>query len=44
MKKSKQVIQEINERAEKPLVTAKFGDNWKEHQKKMILEGQTCFN
>lgn len=40
MKKSEQVIKEINERVEKPMVTAKFGDNWKEHQKKMFLEGQ----
>jgi hypothetical protein len=22
------------------MVTAKFGDNWKEHQKRMFLEGQ----
>jgi hypothetical protein len=40
MKKSEQIIKEINERAEKPMVTAKFGDNWKEHQKRMFLEGQ----
>lgn len=40
MKNAKQVIQDINERAAKPLITAKFGDNWKEHQKKMILDGQ----
>lgn len=40
MKKSEQIIEQINERIEKPLVTAKFGDNWKEHQKRMLDEGQ----
>jgi len=40
MKKSEQIIEQINERIEKPFVTAKFGDNWKEHQKRMLDEGQ----
>ena len=40
MIKSQHIIKEINERALKPMVTAKFGDNWKKHQKRMIIEGQ----
>lgn len=40
MKKSEIIIKQIKERAEKPFVTAKFGDNWQEHQKKMLDEGQ----
>ena len=40
MKKSEQIIEQINERIERPFVTAKFGDNWKEHQKRMVDEGQ----
>ena len=40
MKQSDEIIAQINERVEKPFVTAKFGDNWKEHQKRMLAEGQ----
>lgn len=40
MKQYEEIISQINERVEKPFVTAKFGDNWKEHQKRMLAEGQ----
>lgn len=40
MKKSEVIINRVDERVEKPLVSAKFGDNWRQHQKKMLDEGQ----
>ena len=40
MKKSEQIIEQINEMVDKPFVSAKFGDNWKNHQKRMLDEGQ----
>jgi len=40
MKKAEQIINQVNEQVDKPFVTARFGNNWKEHQKKMLDEGQ----
>ena len=40
MTKSEQIIEQINEKVKKPFVTTKFGDNWKNHQKRMLAEGQ----
>lgn len=40
MIKIEELLKEINERIEKPFITARFGDNWKEHTKKMINVGQ----
>jgi hypothetical protein len=39
-KKAEQILEAIEERIEKPFVTAKFGDNWREHYRKMLVEGQ----
>ena len=38
--KAENIIKEIDARVEKSFVTAKFGDNWKQHQKRMLDEGQ----
>lgn len=34
------LLKVINDDIEKPFITARFGDNWKEHQKRMLDEGQ----
>ena len=40
MKDFEAIIADVEASIEKPLVTARFGDNWKEHTKRMIEEGQ----
>lgn len=40
MTKSEIIISKVDELVDKPFITAKFGDNWKEHTKKMLNEGQ----
>ncbi|MDO8609690.1 MAG: hypothetical protein Q7R95_04025 [bacterium] len=35
-----EILKQIEENINKPFVTAKFGNNWKEHQKRMLDEGQ----
>ena len=42
MKNSDKIIEQINEMADKDksFVTSQFGDNWKDHQKRMLSEGQ----
>ena len=40
MKKSKQILENIEQRVEQPFITAKFGDKWKEHTKAMLEDGQ----
>lgn len=40
MKQSERIITKVDELVEIPFITAKFGDNWKEHTKKMVDEGQ----
>lgn len=34
------ILKQIEEDIEKPFVTPRFGNNWKEHQKRMLEEGQ----
>ncbi len=36
-----QFMQDIKDRAEKPMVSARFGDNWKDYQKKNLDDGET---
>lgn len=43
MKRSEEIIKQIDEQIEKGevvIITARFGDNWKEHQKKLLREEQ----
>jgi hypothetical protein len=40
MKTASEILNEVDEMVRKPFVTARFGDHWKEHTKKMIDEGQ----
>ena len=40
MKTANEILKEVEENIEKPFVTAKFGDNWRAHQKRMFEEGQ----
>lgn len=40
MTELEKILKEVNDRIEKPLVDARFGDNWREHQKRMLAEGQ----
>jgi hypothetical protein len=40
MTQSERIISKVDELVDKPFVTAKFGDNWKEHTKRMLDEGQ----
>ena len=40
MKISEQIIEDVDRLVDTPFVTARFGDNWKEHQKRMLDEGQ----
>jgi len=35
-----EILKRVEENIEKPLVTARFGDNWKVFQKRMVAEGQ----
>jgi hypothetical protein len=35
-----EIIQSINERIELPFVSAKFGDNWKDHVGKQLLDNE----
>lgn len=44
MKNYNEIIAEVDASIEKPFVTARFGDNWKVHTKRMIDEGQYDLN
>lgn len=35
-----EIIKDIDNRIENPMISAKFGDRWKEHQMRMFEEGQ----
>lgn len=39
MKKIEEIIKEVEQKSEKPFVTARFGDNWREHIKQQFLNG-----
>lgn len=40
MEKSQEILNEVENKIEMPFVTAKFGYGWREHQKRMLEEGQ----
>jgi len=44
MTKAEQIINQVNEQVDTPFVTARFGDKWKEHKKKMLDEGQVSID
>jgi hypothetical protein len=40
MKKAEQILKQIDEDIEKPFVTARFGDQWKDYIKGQVDEGE----
>lgn len=40
MSKYEEILKQVDETIEKPFVTARFGDHWKEHQKHLLEIGQ----
>lgn len=39
-----ELMDDISQQIEQPLVSARFGDKWREHQKQMLKEGQITPN
>jgi len=39
-----ELMKEVDERVHQPLVTARFGDKWKDHQKKLYDEAEIDFD
>ncbi len=40
MKTTEETIKQIKELANQPLITARFGDNWKQHTKEQFEKGE----
>lgn len=44
MNTAEEIIKRVDEISKTNFVTARFGDNWREHQKRMLDEGQIDVN